>query len=149
VDEPLRVLIVEDEPILAFQLEDEILEAGHQVVGCAQSRAEALDLVRTTRPDVVFLDMQLADGPTGLRTAFDLAADHQLVVFVTGSARDLPPDLGGAMGVIDKPWSSHGMRSALHFISKALGEGVPPPPPTSLRLSSCFHPGKTGLYAWA
>jgi CheY-like chemotaxis protein len=142
-------MIVEDEPMLAFQLEDEVREAGHDVVGCAVTSTEALEMAAATNPDLVFLDLQLADGATGIRAAQDLVAGHAAVVFVTASARDLPSDLAGAIGVIDKPYSNAGIRSALRFLAKGLCGGVLPPPPLSLRLAPQWTPGKSGLFSFA
>ncbi len=149
MDGPLRVLIVEDEPMLALQLEDEILEAGHAVVGCAMTSREALDLAHDTHPDLIFMDVQLADGPTGIEAGRSLARDKYLVVFLTGSAHELPDDMAGTAGVIDKPYTSVGLRAALFFVHRALGTGVLPPPPASLRLSPERVPAESGMFCFA
>jgi DNA-binding response OmpR family regulator len=145
----LRILIVEDEPILAFHLEDELADAGHQVVGCAMSADEARNLATSLSPDLVLMDVALADGMTGVEVARDLARKGGHVVFVTASDRALPGDMAGAVGVIQKPFSSHGLRAAMGFLGRALGEGVPPPPPPSLRLAPHCVPGDNGLYCFA
>lgn len=134
--------------MLAFQLEDEVSIAGHQVVGNAMTRSEAIDLAQSSNPDLILLDMQLADGPTGLGIALALADDPMMLVFVTASARDLPDDLGGALGVIDKPWSSRGLSDALGFLAQGRFGGVPPPPPGSLHLAPGCAPGADGLYSF-
>jgi CheY-like chemotaxis protein len=146
---PLDILIVEDEPMLAFQLEDEIIDSGHRVVGSAPSAAEALARAAETHPSLILMDLHLADGETGLEAARTLAGNAACVLLVTASGRSLPEDFGGAVGVIDKPWSPSGIRAALSFMSKALSGGVPPPPPGSLRLAPRCRPGGDGLYCFA
>lgn len=125
---PLKVLIVEDEALLAMELESLVEEAGHTVVGWAVSSKPAKDLVLRTEADLVFLDWQLADGPTGPDVA-RFIQEHRttMVVFVTANAASLPEDLVGAAGVITKPFTSHGLMAALKYLQ----EGVREPPPRS------------------
>ncbi len=144
----MRVLIVEDEPLLALQLEDELIEAGHEAVGFAMSSAEALELANRTMPDLVLLDVYLSNGSKGTDVAGRLA-EAAAVVFVTATADELPDDLAGAIGVIEKPYTSRGMAAALRWIGRAAAGGVPPPPPAGLRLAPGFMPGSNGLYALA
>ncbi len=142
----LKILIVEDEPMLAYQLEDELAEAGHEVVGCAMSSGEAIALAERTQPDLVLLDIQLSDGRTGLSAARRLYARRRAIVFLTASARTLPQDLAGAVGVIEKPWSTSGLQSAVRFLSAGLSRGASPPPPGCLRLAAGCAPASSGLY---
>ena len=67
--EPLKVLIVEDEALLAMELESLVEEAGHSVVGWATSSAEAKAMVDSTEADIAFVDIHLTDGPTGVEVA--------------------------------------------------------------------------------
>lgn len=126
---PLRVLIVEDEALLAMQLEAFLVDAGHEVVGWATSSMEALEMHQRTRPDLVFVDLHLADGNTGIDVAREiLASDHAAVVFITANVNMLPDDFGGAIGVIGKPYSLQGIEAALKY----LHEGIKTPPPQSV-----------------
>jgi DNA-binding NarL/FixJ family response regulator len=75
---PLRIMIVEDEPMLAFQLEDEVVDAGYEFVGWAMSSAQASIMAREKHPDLVLLDYRLADGRTGIETAEELASSTDL-----------------------------------------------------------------------
>ena len=70
----MRVLIVEDEALVALELEELLLDEGFEVVGSAANAAQAIDLGRRHRPDLALLDLNLADGATnrkdpGARTA--------------------------------------------------------------------------------
>jgi DNA-binding response OmpR family regulator len=127
---PLRVLIVEDEALLAMELEALVEEAGHTVVGWAVSSREALALLDTTEADLAFVDVHLADGPTGIEVAERMRAQRGLtVVFLTANPKRLPENLAGAAGVIAKPYSLSGLNAALRY----LHEGVRRPPPRQPR----------------
>lgn len=123
---PLRVLLVEDEALLAMEMEALLEEAGHAVAGWAVTSREAYALLDTTEADLAFVDVHLADGPTGVEVARRFAAEPGLtVVFLTANPKRLPEDLAGAAGVIAKPYSLAGLNAALRF----LHEGVRRPPP--------------------
>lgn len=126
---PLRVLIVEDEALLAMQLEAFLMDEGHEVVGWATNSMEALEMHQRTRPDLAFVDLHLADGNTGINVAKEiLARDQAAVVFITANVTMLPDDFGGAIGVIGKPYSLQGIEAALRY----LHEGIRTPPPESV-----------------
>jgi CheY-like chemotaxis protein len=78
------ILIIEDEPIIAMDLEALVEELGHTVIDVARTRTEALDVIGRRRPGLVLADIQLADGSSGLDAVNDiLAAVEVPVVFVT------------------------------------------------------------------
>lgn len=64
---PLRVLVVEDEVLIALELEFLLGDLGHVTVGVAGSSQEAIALGRHTVPDVAFVDIHLIDGPPASR----------------------------------------------------------------------------------
>ena len=129
---PLRVVIVEDEALPAMLLQGFLEDAGHQVVGWATTSDEANGLVARTNPDLVFVDLHLADGLTGVKLGEGLRAAALPFVFVTANTRMLPPDYAGAVGVIDKPYSTAGLQLALEY----LVQGLRNPPPQCDRPSS-------------
>jgi two-component system, response regulator PdtaR len=113
----LRILIVEDEILIALELESLLLDAGHEVVGVAASSEEAIALGESLRPDLAFVDIHLADGPTGVDVARHLAeALHVAVVFMTANAKRIPEDCAGARGVISKPYTERGVRQAIAYV---------------------------------
>ena len=134
----MRVLIVEDEPFVALELEELLLDEGFEVVGSAANAAQAIDLGRRHRPDLALLDLNLADGLTGPRIAKTLVNERlATVVFVTGQANLLPSDLHGAFGVIEKPCVGRAMVEALRFLSSYLcGKPTNTAAPPVLRLAS-------------
>jgi DNA-directed RNA polymerase specialized sigma24 family protein/FixJ family two-component response regulator len=79
-----RVLIIEDEMIIALDLENLVIELGHTVVGIANTRDEAIVLAREQKPDLVLADIQLADGSSGLDAASEILGDQNIpVIFIT------------------------------------------------------------------
>lgn len=126
---PLKILIVEDEPVLLMQLEMMFEEEGHEVVGTAMSSDEAILIAQSTQPELAFVDIHLLDGPTGLDVARHLVRSGEtLVVFVTANAKRVPEDYEGAAGVISKPYTQAGISAAVRFLQECLRQ----PPPTTL-----------------
>ncbi|MBK0398777.1 response regulator [Limibaculum sp. M0105] len=79
-----RVLIIEDEPIIALDIESIVTGMGHEVVGIADTRAGAVALADDTKPDLVLADIQLADGSSGIDAVEDILARMKVpVIFVT------------------------------------------------------------------
>lgn len=60
------VMIIEDEPIIAMDIEALLDSLGHRVTGVARTEAEALHLAATKRPSLILADIQLADGSSGI-----------------------------------------------------------------------------------
>lgn len=127
---PLRILIVEDEGLIAMQLEAILEDEGHVVVGWATSLDEAKALVDRVEADLAFVDVHLLDGPTGIEVAEYIGANRAAtVVFMTANATKLPADLAGAAGVVAKPYTQAGMNAVLRY----LHQGVRAPPPQTIR----------------
>lgn len=79
-----RVMIIEDEPIIAMDLQNIVESLGHSVVGIATTRTEAVALADSDEADLVLADIQLADGSSGIDAVKDILASHDVpVVFVT------------------------------------------------------------------
>jgi DNA-directed RNA polymerase specialized sigma24 family protein/CheY-like chemotaxis protein len=78
------VLIVEDEMVIALDLEQLVESLGHRTIGIARTRAEAIAVSGTKRPGLILADIQLADGSSGLETVNDLLNSLEVpVVFIT------------------------------------------------------------------
>ncbi|WP_026618367.1 DNA-directed RNA polymerase specialized sigma24 family protein [Ensifer sp. WSM1721] len=78
------VLIIEDEPLIAMDIEDMVRSLGHRVTGIARTRSEALDLYRATSPKMILADIQLADGSSGIDAVNDILTQAAVpVIFIT------------------------------------------------------------------
>ena len=114
----LRILVVEDEALIALELECLLDDLGHVTVGVAGSSREAIALGRETAPDVALVDIHLTDGPTGIEVARALSTDPRTtVVFMTANAKRIPEDFAGALGVIAKPYSERVVASTLDYVA--------------------------------
>ena len=79
-----RVMIIEDEPIIALDLTRMVLETGHDVVGTAATHAEAVALARQVQPGLVLADIRLADGSNGMEAAAEILQGFDIpVIFIT------------------------------------------------------------------
>ena len=123
----LDVLIVEDEMLLAIELEHLVEEVGCHSLGCAMSSDEAVDLAEKFHPDLALVDVHLSDGPTGVDVARKISEDcGGVALFMTANVKRLPEDFAGACGVIGKPYSEHGVKMALRYLGVCLREGHAP-----------------------
>jgi CheY-like chemotaxis protein/DNA-directed RNA polymerase specialized sigma24 family protein len=78
------ILIIEDEPLIALDLEDLAESLGHRVVTVARTRDAAVKAFHTFRPGLVLADVQLADGSSGLDAVKDIISTQEVpVIFIT------------------------------------------------------------------
>jgi DNA-directed RNA polymerase specialized sigma24 family protein len=78
------VLIIEDEVLIALDLEALITDLGHRVIGVARTHAEAIKLTRVNSPGLILADIQLADGSSGLEAVNELMRSFDApVIFIT------------------------------------------------------------------
>lgn len=79
-----RVLIIEDEPIIALDLENLVTELGHEVVGVAASRKEAVAMAFAEKPGLVLADINLGQGGSGIDAVSDILSSFDIpVIFIT------------------------------------------------------------------
>ncbi|MBY8974391.1 response regulator [Rhodobacteraceae bacterium NNCM2] len=79
-----RVMIIEDEPVIALDLESIVGGMGHETVGIADTHKTAVKLAEETEPDLILADIQLADGSSGIEAVEEILGAHQTpVVFIT------------------------------------------------------------------
>ncbi|HTV69472.1 MAG TPA: response regulator [Rhizobiaceae bacterium] len=78
------VLIIEDEPLIAMDIEEMVESLGHRVVGTARTHKEATALFAKTNPKMVLADIQLADGSSGIDAVNEILATTPVpVIFIT------------------------------------------------------------------
>lgn len=129
----MRILIVEDEFFVAKSLEFLIENMGHDVVGVADDVISALNKAKRTAPQLAFVDIQLANGASGLDAAAELQKIGVVCIFLTGNPPRGPrPDL--ALGCLPKPYSDKSLAGAIG-IAEAVIAGLPlPTAPPDLEL---------------
>jgi CheY-like chemotaxis protein len=113
------VLIIEDEPIIAMDLETIVRDLGHNVTGVAVTRDEAVAQARAHRPGLVLADIQLADDSSGIDAVKDILAEFQVpVIFITAfPERLLTGERPEPTFLITKPFQRSTVKAA---ISQAL-----------------------------
>jgi len=100
------VLIIEDEPIIAMDLEELVASCGHRVVGVASTEAEAIAMAERTRPGLILADINLGLGGDGTSAVSTILRSHYApVIFVTAyPERLLTGDAVEPAFVITKPF---------------------------------------------
>ncbi len=125
---PANILIVEDEMLVAIEMEAILEDLGHCPIGIAADLATAKTY--SDQPiDLALVDLNLRDGLTGPEIGRMLCDKGTKVVFVTANPRLLGDGISGAIGVITKPTDEATLREAVDF---ALG--IVADPPAALRL---------------
>lgn len=114
-----RVLIVDDEPIIAMDIETIVRDLGHDVTSVAVTRDEAVASALADRPGLVLADIQLADDSSGIDAVKDILAQFQVpVVFITAfPERLLTGERPEPTFLITKPFQRSTVKAA---ISQAL-----------------------------
>ncbi len=117
------VLIIEDEPLIAMDLEALVQGLGHRVAGMARTHGEAIAAVRKARPGLVLADIQLADGSSGLDAVNEILLGYDVpVVFITAfPERLLTGERPEPTFLITKPFETNTVRAV---ISQALFFGL-------------------------
>ena len=78
------VLIIEDEPLIAMDIETIVRDLGHSVCGIAVTRDEAVAMAHSERPGLVLADIQLADNSSGIDAVKDILSEFSVpVIFIT------------------------------------------------------------------
>lgn len=113
------VLIIEDEPLIAMDIESLVQSLGHHVNGIARTHAEAIKAVQKKRPGLVLADIQLADGSSGLDAVNEMLSSFSVpVVFITAyPERLLTGDRPEPAFLITKPFQPETVKAV---ISQAL-----------------------------
>ncbi len=109
------VLIIEDEPVIAADIEALVTEIGHTVVDIAATRTEAIDAVARKTPGLVLADIQLADGSSGIDAVKDILARHDVpVIFITAfPERLLTGERPEPTFLITKPFQPETVKAAI------------------------------------
>ena len=98
----MRVLIVEDEAIIAMHLAMLVADFGHTICGTANSASAAIEQAANLRPDLVVMDIRLANGSSGIDAARELHARHGLrCIFLSANLDELTKVTPASLDPID------------------------------------------------
>ncbi len=122
-DKAERILIVEDDFLVAMQMESALADAGFEIAGIASSGEDAIELAMSERPRLVVMDVRLAGDRDGIDTAVTLFAEHGIrSIFATAhhdehARRRADPAV--PLGWLAKPYT---MTSLVTMVRRALDE---------------------------
>lgn len=111
----VRVLIIEDEPLIAEDIAELVTDMGHQVVGSAARENEALALAEERRPELILADIQLKGGDSGIRAVQNILRSTNVpVIFITGfPERLLTGEQLEPAFLISKPFEPEVLKAAI------------------------------------
>lgn len=115
--QPSKVLVVEDQYLVAHDCEFQLLSAGFECVGLASTAAEALALAEREQPDIILMDVRLGDDSDGVRAAIDIYQRFGIrCIFTSGHADSLTRRQAipaHPFGWLDKPYSGEALVAAV------------------------------------
>jgi DNA-binding response OmpR family regulator len=128
----IKVLIAEDDLMIADAAEEALVNSGYEVCGIARTVAEAIALGRNHKPDLAIIDLRLADGGLGTDIPAPLRALGRFgVLYATGNmARVVLTDADGD-ACLAKPYRTADLVRSLELVAEivATGTATPPFPP--------------------
>ncbi|WP_439518293.1 response regulator [Hydrogenophaga sp.] len=129
---PARILIVEDETIVAFNLQQRLTQLGYDVPAVAVSGQESLDLIGQTRPDLVLMDIHIEGDMDGIEVAARLKEQNPVpVIYLTAYSEDSTLERArktSPYGYLIKPFSERELHATIqmalerHTVQEALEE---------------------------
>lgn len=112
-----RILVVEDEQVVAMDMEMQLAALGYEVTGIAATGETALQLTEITRPDLILMDIRLGGSLDGFATAAEVRKSRELpVVFVTAFGNEETQRRAQAAspcGFLTKPYRPEDLRAAI------------------------------------
>jgi two-component system, cell cycle sensor histidine kinase and response regulator CckA len=124
---PAKVMIVEDDPILAHVFQQQLLTFGYEVLGIAASGEQALRQIEVSQPDLILMDIRIEGRLDGIETATRILRDRQIpVIYITSSAaeetleraRDTKP-----YGYLIKPFYDRELHATIQMaVQRYIGE---------------------------
>lgn len=132
-----RILIVEDEILIALQLRTLLEDLNYTVVGVAANAHAARLLVEGGCIELALVDIHLSDGPTGVDLGREMGQGAGIsVVYLTSNPEMVRNGVPGTFGVMSKPTDDDSVRMAVAFAMLSRRGAAPPVAPRSLTV---FH----------
>ena len=132
---PARILIIEDEALVAMELRFVLEDLGYEVVGPAADARSARNLVREADVDLALVDIHLSDGPTGIELGRELGRQQGVtVLFMTANPGMVRDGVAGAIGVLSKPADEQAVQTAVEYALRRRAGRPVEYVPTELRL---------------
>lgn len=134
-------MIVEDQALLAMELELVLEECGCDVVGCAMDKAGAFSIAERERPELALIDLNLLDGPTGPEIGRRMVDEFGCaVVFLTANPEQIPEGFAGALGAVSKPFDEATICAVIAFARQLIQHRTLGEPPRRFRMAPWLTP---------
>jgi DNA-binding NarL/FixJ family response regulator len=121
-----RILIVEDDFLVASEMENALIEAGFEIAAVASSAEEALELAREHRPILAVMDVHLASRRDGVEAALELFSDHGIRCIFATAHSDMDTrrraEAALPLGWIAKPYTMSSLVALVERAVMKLGE---------------------------
>lgn len=125
----LRVLIAEDDLMIADMAEEVLIDGGYEVCGIARTVTEAVALGRLHKPDLAVIDLRLADGELGTEIAAQLGDLGGLgVLYATGNISRVMLTAADGHACLAKPYRSADLLRGLEIVAEMVATGTASPP---------------------
>lgn len=120
----LKVLIAEDDLMIADMIEEVLLAQGYEVCGIARTVDEAVTLARRHKPDLAILDMRLADGGLGTQVAAQLASVAGLgILYASGNKAHVVLTAANGHAYLAKPFRPDDLLRSLEIVADTVATG--------------------------
>ena len=124
-----RVLIVEDELMIADMIEETLVQHGYEVCGIARTVADAVALIRRHDPDLAVIDLRLADGGLGTEIIAQLSpVGRPGVLYATGNISQIKLTAANGDACLAKPYRSADLLRSLEIVEEIVATGTASPP---------------------
>jgi DNA-binding response OmpR family regulator len=130
----MRILIVEDEALLAMALSVSLQEAGHVVIGAAATAPSAITLADMATPDLALVDIRLRDGDSGTDVARRLHRRGIPSLFISGQTDKARANRDSALGCLGKPCSPATVLASIEVAKAIIAGDAPAALPRGLEL---------------
>ena len=142
----MRVLIVEDEVIIALDIQNTLESAGHTVMGVALTIDDAMAFIQTGCPDLALININLQEGRgAGIDLARDLLEQYGVPsLFVSGQISETRQNRDAALGYLAKPWRTRALLDSVEVARRLINGQDPAPLPPGLELFGWRQPQQSG-----
>ncbi|WP_269515846.1 response regulator [Brevundimonas subvibrioides] len=126
-----RILIIEDEALVAMELRFVLEDLGHDVIGTVADARAARVMASRADIDLALVDIHLQDGPTGIELGRELGQDRGVtVLFMTANPGMVRDGVAGTIGVLTKPTDERAVQTAVDYaLRRRMGRPVEYAPP--------------------
>ncbi len=112
-----RILIVEDDLMIADLIETLLASEGYEVIGVARTVTQAVELCRLRKPEYAIIDLRLADGGIGTEVVGELGGLNGLgVIYASDNASGVPLTSAHGIGFVSKPYRPRDLLRALAIV---------------------------------